>query len=84
MHLSFKLDLMEAVATRDMDITSVTEEVARLVADKEEAGRQRVSLEMRCLELEEERDKWEGERLGLLEQIEEDKNRSKVSFRFYF
>ena len=83
MHLSFKLDLMEAVATRDMDITSVTEEVARLVADKEEAGRQRVSLEMRCLELEEERDKWEGERLGLLEQIEEDKNRSKVSFRFY-
>ena len=75
---------MEAVATRDMDITSVTEEVARLVADKEEAGRQRVSLEMRCLELEEERDKWEGERLGLLEQIEEDKNRSKVSFRFYF
>ena len=73
---------MEAVATRDMDITSVTEEVARLVADKEEAGRQRVSLEMRCLELEEERDKWEGERLGLLEQIEEDKNRSKVSCRF--
>jgi hypothetical protein len=34
------------------------EEVARLARQLEEAGRARVGLEMRCLELEELRDRW--------------------------
>jgi hypothetical protein len=34
------------------------EEVGRLARQLEEAGRARVGLEMRCLELEELRDRW--------------------------
>ena len=47
----------QAVATRDDLLTQRAEEVARLAAQLEEAGRIRVGLEMRCLELEELRDR---------------------------
>ena len=45
------------MATRDDLLTQRAEEVARLAAQLEEAGRIRVGLEMRCLELEELRDR---------------------------
>merc|ERR1712088_664032 len=50
-------------------------------SEREEAGRNRVSLEMRCLELEEERDTWEGERLSFVLQIEQERVKAKEDLK---
>ena len=46
------------------------EEIGRLSGEVEEAGRLRVSLEMRCVELEEAKDRWEGERLEAEQRLQ--------------
>ena len=46
----------------------------------EEGSRARVALEMRCLELEEMADKWEGVRLESAQQLEQEKEASRFHF----
>ena len=60
-----KIDLMEAVATRDTEREALQLEVSRLVAAKEDVARERLELEIKCVQLEEERDRLEGEKLEL-------------------
>jgi len=75
---SDKIDLMEAVATRDTEIEALQAEIGKLVSGREELARERLELEIRCVQLEEERDKWEGEKLEFIQQIEEIKSQAKV------
>jgi len=76
-----KLDLMEALASRDDMLTGRLAEVGRLTGELEEAGRAKLALEMRCLELEELRDRWEGDRLELVEKIEEEKENCREAMK---
>ena len=57
-----KIDLMEAVATRDKEIEALQMEISKLVLGKEESARGRLELEIRCVQLEEEKDHWESEK----------------------
>ena len=43
-----KIDLMEAVATRDKEIEALQMEISKLVLGKEESARGRLDLEIRC------------------------------------
>eukprot|EP00092_Neocalanus_flemingeri_P001893 GFUD01002020.1.p1 GENE.GFUD01002020.1~~GFUD01002020.1.p1 ORF type:complete len:4147 (-),score=1483.97 GFUD01002020.1:293-12733(-) len=75
---SEKFDLMEAVATRDTEIEALQIEIGNSVSGREELARGRLELEIRCVQLEEERDRWEGEKLEFLQQIEEIKTQAKA------
>ena len=68
-----KTDLLEALGTRDTSLIELEEEVARLVTAKEVASRGKLELEIRCVQLEEARDRWEGERLELQQNIDLEK-----------
>merc|ERR1712240_129924 len=68
-----KTDLLEALGTRDTTLIELEEEVARLVAAREAASRDKLELEIRCVQLEEARDRWEGERLELQQSIDLEK-----------
>ena len=48
-----KIDLMEAVATRDTEIEALQMEISKLVLGKEESAKGRLELEIRCVQLEE-------------------------------
>merc|ERR1712106_666776 len=73
---SEKLDLMEAVATRDTEIEALQMEINKLVLGREEIARGRLEVEIRCVQLEEERDSWEGEKLEFLQKVEDIKVQS--------
>ena len=51
---SEKVDLMEAVATRDTEIEALQAEISKL---EEELARGRLEFEIRCVQLEEEKDR---------------------------
>merc|ERR1711872_1103144 len=71
-----KIDLMEAVATRDTEIEALQMEISKLVLGKEESARGRLELEIRCVQLEEEKDHWESEKQEILQRIEDIKNKA--------
>ena len=71
-----KIDLMEAVATRDTEIEALQMEISKLVLGKEESARGRLELEIRCAQLEEEKDHWESEKQEILQRIEDIKNKA--------
>jgi len=73
---SEKVDLMEAVATRDTEIEALQAEISKLVLGREELARGRLELEIRCVQLEEEKDRWEEDKLKFLQEIEEIKIKS--------
>ena len=54
---SEKVDLMEAVATRDTEIEALQAEISKLVLGREELVRGRLEFEIRCVQLEEEKDR---------------------------
>ena len=71
-----KIDLMEAVATRDTEIEALQMEISKLVLGKEESARGRLELEIRCAQLEEEKDHWESEKQEILQRIEDIKKKA--------
>merc|ERR1711872_771137 len=75
---SEKIDLMEAVATRDTEIEALQAEISKLVLGREELARGRLELEIRCVQLEEEKDRWEEDKLKFLQEIEEIKMKSEA------
>jgi chromosome segregation ATPase len=78
---SEKFDLMEALASRDDMLTSRLEEIGRMSQELEEAGSQRVRLEMRCVELEEAKDRWEGQRLEAEQRLQAEIEQSKEAVK---
>ena len=73
---SEKVDLMEAVATRDTEIEALQAEISKLVLGREELARGRLEFEIRCVQLEEEKDRQEENKLKFLQEIEEIKIKS--------
>ena len=73
MAVSEKVDLMEAVATRDTEIEALQAEISKL---EEELARGRLEFEIRCVQLEEEKDRQEENKLKFLQEIEEIKIKS--------
>merc|ERR1712025_78641 len=65
-----KEDLMEALAIKDTEIFGLQQEIDKLLDGRETLARSKLELEMKCVELEEERDKWEGEKLEFNQEIE--------------
>ena len=61
-----KIDLMEAVATRDKEIEALQMEISKLVLGREESAKGWLELEIRCVQLEEEKDHWESEKQEIL------------------
>merc|ERR1712200_158104 len=72
---------MEALASRDDMLTSRLEATGKLSADLEDAGRSRVSLEIRCVQLEEAKDRWEGERLEAEQRLQTEREFSKEALK---
>ena len=62
-----KVDLMEALATRDTELEALQQEMGRLVTSREEVAREKLELEIRAVQLEEERDRLEGDKLQMAE-----------------
>ena len=71
MAVSEKVDLMEAVASRDTEIKALQAEISKLVWGRGELARDRLELVIRCVQPEEEKDRWEEDKLNLLQEIEE-------------
>merc|ERR1712066_559109 len=63
-------------ATRDTEIEALQAEISKLVFGREELARGRLELEIRCVQLEEEKDRWEEDKLKFLQEIEEVKIKS--------
>ena len=61
-----KIDLMEAVATRDKEIEALQMEISKLVLGREESAKEWLELEIRCVQLEEEKDHWESKKQEIL------------------
>ena len=55
MAVSEKVDFMEAVVTRDTEIEPLQAEINKLVLGRGELARGRLELEVRCVQLEEEK-----------------------------
>ena len=71
MAVSEKVDIMEAVASRDTEIKALQAEISKLVWGRGELARDRLELVIRCVQPEEEKDRWEEDKLNLLQEIEE-------------
>ena len=54
---SEKVDVMEAVATRDTEVETLQAEISKLILGREELAKGRLEFEIRCVQLEEEKDR---------------------------
>jgi len=65
-----KLDLVEAMKDRDEEFGRMSNQLSELMSTNEELCRTKVKLEIRAVELEEQKDRWEDEKKELDESIE--------------
>ena len=54
---------------RDTDIESLQLEMSKVISSKDDVSREKLELEIKCVQLEEERDKMEGEKLEMVQSI---------------
>ena len=64
------LSFIPAVSSRDEDLSSKSAQISELLTQNEELARTKVSLEMRALELEEQRDRWNEERAEFTQTLD--------------
>ena len=67
-----------AVSTRDAELESRSTALSELISANEELSRSRVVLEMKCVELEEQRDRWVQEEREIKQRMEEMRKELKV------
>merc|ERR1711902_2848 len=73
-----KLDLVEAMKDRDEEFGRMSNQLSELMSTNEELCRTKVKLEIRAVELEEQKDRWEDERKELEDSMETLKAEVKV------
>ena len=67
-----------AVSTRDAELESRSTALSELISANEELSRSRVVLEMKCVELEEQRDRWVQDEREIKQRMEEMRKELKV------
>merc|ERR1712150_13556 len=72
------LDLSQDVQERDGEISKMSSQISDLMLTNEELCRTKVKLEIRAVELEEQKDRWEDEKKELDQNIEQLKTEMKV------
>merc|ERR1712223_2307025 len=65
-----KLDLVEAMKDRDEEFNKMSTQLSDLMSTNEDLCRTKVKLEIRAVELEEQKDRWEDERKELEDNME--------------
>ena len=73
-----KLDMVEVVREKDSEISKITGQISELLHNNEELSRARVKLEIRVVELEEQKDRWDEEKTELKQYNEHIKEEYKV------
>ena len=66
------------MSTRDAELESRSSALSELISANEELSRSRVVLEMKCVELEEQRDRWVLEEKDIKQRMEEMRKELKV------
>ena len=66
------------MSTRDAELESRSTALSELISANEELSRSRVVLEMKCVELEEQRDRWVQEEREIKQRMEEMRKELKV------
>ena len=69
-----------AVSTRDSELETRSSALSELISANEELSRSRVVLEMKCVELEEQRDRWVLEEREVKQRMEEMRKELKVRY----
>ena len=66
------------MSTRDAELESRSTALSELISANEELSRSRVVLEMKCVELEEQRDRWVQDEREIKQRMEEMRKELKV------
>ena len=75
--------LFAGISNRNEEVDKLSHQVSQLISTNEDLARSKVSLEMRTLELEEQRDRWIEERQELNDNLNATNDKLKVCYKCY-